>query len=104
MSSLSLIHYRIALSGLLFITIITSIEMYSGELCLYLLIKTSTKITIIFLDMGKNSSPQNLFSNGRSQFSTKNNTRIIAQKGGLAILPCVVKLNSPATVSITLFY
>lgn len=49
--------------------------------------------------MGKNSSPQNLFSNGRSQFSTKNNTRIIAQKGGLAILPCVVKLNSPATVS-----
>ncbi|XP_067622378.1 limbic system-associated membrane protein isoform X2 [Eurosta solidaginis] len=32
-------------------------------------------------------------------FTTKNNTRVTAQKGGLAILPCVVKLNSPATVS-----
>lgn len=32
-------------------------------------------------------------------FRQKNNTRVIAQKGGLAILPCVVKLNSPATVS-----
>ncbi|XP_037818786.1 uncharacterized protein LOC119608441 [Lucilia sericata] len=53
-----------------------------------------------YSDMGKNSSPQNLFTNaGRSQFATKNNSRVVVQKGGLAILPCVVKLNSPATVS-----
>lgn len=49
--------------------------------------------------MGKNSSPQNLFTNSRSQFITRNNTRVIVQKGGLAILPCVVKLNAAATVS-----
>lgn len=36
----------------------------------------------------------------QSHFTTKNSTRVIAQKGGLAVLPCVVKLNSPATVSI----
>ncbi|XP_069962729.1 uncharacterized protein dpr19 isoform X2 [Bactrocera oleae] len=35
----------------------------------------------------------------QSHFTTKNSTRVIAQKGGLAVLPCVVKLNSPATVS-----
>ncbi|XP_073824794.1 defective proboscis extension response 19 [Musca autumnalis] len=52
-----------------------------------------------YSDMGKNSSPQNLFTNGRSQFITKNNSRVVVQKGGLAILPCVVKLNSAATVS-----
>lgn len=86
-------------------TIISSIKMYSGELWTnYNEEKTNNnsrpKVNALFVsDMGKNSSPQNLFSNGRSQFSTKNNTRIIAQKGGLAILPCVVKLNSPATVS-----
>ncbi|KAM7352006.1 defective proboscis extension response 19 isoform 2-T2 [Cochliomyia hominivorax] len=51
-------------------------------------------------DMGKNSSPQNLFTKGgQSQFATKNNSRVIVQRGGLAILPCIVKLNSPATVS-----
>lgn len=50
--------------------------------------------------MGKISSSQNHFSTStQSHFTTKNNTRVIAQKGGLAILPCVVKLNSPATVS-----
>ncbi|XP_039969795.1 uncharacterized protein LOC120781632 isoform X1 [Bactrocera tryoni] len=38
----------------------------------------------------------------QSHFSTKNSTRVIAQKGGLAVLPCVVKLNSPATVSIVI--
>ncbi|XP_059220796.1 uncharacterized protein LOC106091129 isoform X2 [Stomoxys calcitrans] len=52
-----------------------------------------------YTDMGKNSSPQNLFANGRSQFITKNNSRVTVQKGGLAILPCVVKLSSVATVS-----
>ncbi|XP_017469897.1 PREDICTED: uncharacterized protein LOC108361705 [Rhagoletis zephyria] len=36
---------------------------------------------------------------GQSHFTTKNNTRVIAQKGSLAVLPCVVKISSPATVS-----
>ncbi|XP_023167926.1 uncharacterized protein LOC111597441 isoform X2 [Drosophila hydei] len=46
------------------------------------------------------TSSQNHFgSTVPSQFNTKNNTRVVAQKGGLAILPCVVKVNSPATVS-----
>lgn len=45
------------------------------------------------------TSSQNHFgSTVPSQFNTKNNTRVVAQKGGLAILPCVVKVNSPATV------
>jgi len=53
----------------------------------------------ILLDVGKITSSQNHFGNPiQSQFNTKNNTRVIAQKGGLAILPCVVKVNSPATV------
>ncbi|XP_037959151.1 probable serine/threonine-protein kinase roco9, partial [Teleopsis dalmanni] len=53
-----------------------------------------------FSDIGRMPSQQNHFeSNIESQFTTKNNTRVVAQKGGLAILPCVVKLNSPATVS-----
>ncbi|EDW80055.2 uncharacterized protein Dwil_GK19156 [Drosophila willistoni] len=51
-------------------------------------------------DVGKKTSFQNHFGSPlQNQFNTKNNTRVIAQKGGLAILPCVVKINSPATVS-----
>ncbi|CAD7086357.1 unnamed protein product [Hermetia illucens] len=55
-----------------------------------------------FSDMGKlsSSSFQNHFStSASSHFTTKNNTKVVAQKGGLAILPCALKLNSPATVS-----
>lgn len=76
----------------------TSDKMYHHTIRSRVL-QISLSLSDSFTDMGKNSSPQNLFSNGRSQFATKNNTRIIAQKGGLAILPCVVKLNSPATVT-----
>lgn len=55
-------------------------------------------------DVGKITSSQNHFGNTlQSQFNTKNNTRVIAQKGGLAILPCVVKVNSPATVRYMFF-
>ncbi|EDW13569.2 uncharacterized protein LOC6578211 isoform X4 [Drosophila mojavensis] len=57
-------------------------------------------ITSSYSNVGKMTSSQNHFgSTVPSQFITKNNTRVIAQKGGLAILPCVVKVNSPATVS-----
>ncbi|XP_016945378.3 limbic system-associated membrane protein [Drosophila suzukii] len=65
------------------------------HLSCFLLLLSST-----FSDVGKITSSQNHFGNPiQSQFNTKNNTRVIAQKGGLAILPCVVKVNSPATVS-----
>lgn len=36
---------------------------------------------------------------GHDTFITRNNTRITAQMGGMAILPCTVRLTSPATVS-----
>ncbi|KAL9926607.1 uncharacterized protein LOC119633678 [Glossina fuscipes] len=75
-------------------SVLTHIRILRGLFLIIVIVCIGT-----YSDMGKNSSPQNLFSNGRSQFATKNNSRIIAQKGGLAVLPCVVKLNSPATVS-----
>ncbi|XP_032584324.1 uncharacterized protein LOC6578211 isoform X2 [Drosophila mojavensis] len=60
-------------------------------------------ITSSYSNVGKMTSSQNHFgSTVPSQFITKNNTRVIAQKGGLAILPCVVKVNSPATHQHTL--
>lgn len=34
-----------------------------------------------------------------SQFLTKNNTRVVSQRGGFAILPCSVTMSTPATVS-----
>lgn len=39
-----------------------------------------------------------LSTTSETQFTTRNNTRIVVQIGGLAILPCTVKINSPATV------
>ncbi|KAM8715433.1 hypothetical protein ACLKA7_002480 [Drosophila subpalustris] len=70
-------------------------EKWHIRMCLFLLLITSA-----YSNLGKMASSQNHFGNGlQSQFNTKNNTRVIAQKGGLAILPCVVKVNSPATVS-----
>lgn len=39
-----------------------------------------------------------LSTTGETQFTTRNNTKIVVQIGGLAILPCTVKINSPATV------
>lgn len=40
----------------------------------------------------------NSLGSSRSMFTTKNNTSIIAQRGGVAVLPCSVQLNSQATV------
>ncbi|XP_058462393.1 neural cell adhesion molecule 2-like [Malaya genurostris] len=34
-----------------------------------------------------------------SQFITKNNSRVVSQRGGLAVLPCSVTMSTPATVS-----
>ncbi|XP_030383619.1 uncharacterized protein LOC115631104 [Scaptodrosophila lebanonensis] len=66
----------------------------------FLLLLSTFLCKYTYSDVGKFTSSQNLFGNSaHSQFTTKNNTRVIAQKGGLAILPCVVKVNSPATVS-----
>lgn len=39
-----------------------------------------------------------------SHFITKNSTRVISQRGGLAILPCSVTMTQPATVSKYLYY
>uniref|UniRef100_T1GJ74 Uncharacterized protein n=1 Tax=Megaselia scalaris TaxID=36166 RepID=T1GJ74_MEGSC len=36
------------------------------------------------------SNIQNQITSSQSHFITKNSTRIIAQKGGLAILPCLL--------------
>ncbi|KAH8408152.1 hypothetical protein KR222_000930 [Zaprionus bogoriensis] len=70
-------------------------EKWHIQIYLFLLLITSS-----YSNVGKITSSQNHFGNSlQSQFNTKNNTRVIAQKGGLAILPCVVKVNSPATVS-----
>lgn len=37
-------------------------------------------------------------------FTTRNNTKVIAQRGGLAVLPCAVKWNPTATVSSSYYY
>lgn len=37
-------------------------------------------------------------------FTTRNNTKVIAQRGGLAVLPCAVKWNPTATVSSSYHY
>lgn len=66
----------------------------------YIVLIISSISTGIKSDVSKMSPIKNHFmESSQSHFSTKNSTRVIAQKGGLAVLPCVVKLNSPATVS-----
>jgi hypothetical protein len=49
---------------------------------------------------------KNSLSSVHSHFITKNSTRVISQRGGLAILPCSVTMTQPATVSrvFMLFY
>lgn len=42
---------------------------------------------------------KNSLSPVHSHFITKNSTRVISQRGGLAILPCSVTMTQPATVS-----
>lgn len=51
-------------------------------------------------------SQQNYISSGAAAtlFTTRNNTRVIAQRGGLAVLPCAIKWNPAATVIITYNY
>ncbi|XP_039969796.1 uncharacterized protein LOC120781632 isoform X2 [Bactrocera tryoni] len=69
----------------------------------YIVLIISSISTGIKSDVSKMSPIKNHFmESSQSHFSTKNSTRVIAQKGGLAVLPCVVKLNSPATVSIVI--
>ncbi|KAG4065331.1 hypothetical protein HA402_012773, partial [Bradysia odoriphaga] len=49
---------------------------------------------------GKAATSQNhITSSGSALFTTRNNTRIIVQRNGLAVLPCQVKWNPSATVS-----
>lgn len=54
---------------------------------------------------GNSASQNSLLSSSSSsyayydKFITRNNTRVTAQKGGMAILPCTIRLTSPATVS-----
>lgn len=47
---------------------------------------------------------KNSLSPVHSHFITKNSTRVISQRGGLAILPCSVTMSQPATVSKYLFF
>lgn len=42
---------------------------------------------------------KNSLSPVQSHFITKNSTRVISQRGGLAVLPCSVTMSTPATVS-----
>uniref|UniRef100_A0A336LQE1 CSON012170 protein n=1 Tax=Culicoides sonorensis TaxID=179676 RepID=A0A336LQE1_CULSO len=61
-----------------------------------------TIIMIIMCVVGDPYSDNSNFENhfyGHDKFITRNNTKIMAQKGGMAILPCTVRLTSPATVS-----
>lgn len=46
-------------------------------------------------------SQQNYIASGSAAtlFTTRNNTRVIAQRGGLAVLPCAIKWNPAATVN-----
>lgn len=59
----------------------------------------------IFIDSGNgkgsisSSSKNRIQSSDPALFTTRNNTRVIAQRGGLAVLPCSVKWNPTATVS-----
>ncbi|XP_031634092.1 uncharacterized protein LOC116347581 [Contarinia nasturtii] len=45
------------------------------------------------------NSQNRIMSSDSALFTTRNNTKVIAQRGGLAILPCAVKWNPTATVS-----
>lgn len=49
--------------------------------------------------MQHSSSNSLVIGSNTSQFITKNNTRVVSQRGGFAILPCSVTMSTPATVS-----
>lgn len=64
-------------------------------------LSTTCFLLILFAENGKASGGSQLnhiASSGVALFNTRNNTRVIAQRGGLAVLPCAVKLNPSATV------
>lgn len=46
------------------------------------------------------NSQNRIMSSDSALFTTRNNTKVIAQRGGLAVLPCAVKWNPTATVSL----
>lgn len=51
------------------------------------------------MKMQHSSSNSLVIGSNTSQFITKNNTRVVSQRGGFAILPCSVTMSTPATVS-----
>lgn len=51
------------------------------------------------MKMQHSSSNSLAIGSNTSQFLTKNNTRVVSQRGGFAILPCSVTMSTPATVS-----
>lgn len=53
---------------------------------------------------GGGSQLNHIASSGVGLFTTRNNTRVIAQRGGLAVLPCAVKWNPSATVRVVFIY
>lgn len=63
---------------------------------------TTTPLADSGFGTGKGSSSSNsqnrIMSSDAALFTTRNNTRVIAQRGGLAVLPCAVKWNPTATV------
>jgi len=48
---------------------------------------------------GKHERSRNSLHSGYNTFETLNNTKVTAQIGGNAILPCIVEASSPATVT-----
>lgn len=62
----------------------------------------------VFLSFADSNELRNMHRNSlaavNSHFITKNSTRVISQRGGLAILPCSVTMTQPATVSKYLYY
>lgn len=51
-------------------------------------------------DIGKAAqNPSNNYFGSYNNFYTRNNTKIVAQIGSVAVLPCTVRLTSSATVS-----
>ncbi|KFB48292.1 AGAP005794-PA-like protein [Anopheles sinensis] len=64
---------------------------------------TETRFPADFLTLQNSNEAKAAHRNSlgplQSQFITKNNTRVISQRGGLAVLPCSVTMTTPATVS-----
>jgi len=87
-----------------------SLKLYVGKLWaqLFPLIPLILKFFLLLLLADSNDLKimhnKNSLSTVHSHFITKNSTRVISQRGGLAILPCSVTMTQPATVSKYLYY